>query len=73
MDTHKITLPDIPPSHALLNAVRGKFITHGSSLNKWCIANKVDRVWASDALIGKRNGPKAIRLRRRILAIVEML
>lgn len=46
---------------------------HGISLNKWCLANKADRVWASDALIGKRNGPKADALRGRIIAVVESL
>ncbi len=71
MFTELQSLRDIPASPALLNAVRGRFIIQGTSLARWCRENNVDRVWASDALLGKRNGPKAIELRNRLVAVVE--
>lgn len=73
MITASLSIRDIPASAALLNAVRGRFIASGTSLNQWCIANKIDRVWASDALVGKRNGPKALALRERLISVAERL
>lgn len=58
---------DIRPSRELRARVRGTLIIQGTSLSKWCAAQGIDRVWASDALIGKRNGPKAKSLRMRIV------
>lgn len=54
-------------SKQLLAQVRGTLIIQGTSLSKWCAAQGIDRVWANDALIGKRNGPKARALRMRIV------
>lgn len=56
----------IAPSERLLAQVRGALITQGTSLNKWCKEHGIDRAWASDALKGKRNGPKAKALRTKI-------
>lgn len=57
----------IAPSVQLLEQVRGTLITQGISLNKWCQERGICRVWASDVLKGKRNGPKARELRLRIV------
>lgn len=57
----------VTPSKQLLARVRGNLIIQGSSLSKWCAAQGIDRVWANDALIGKRNGPNAQALRMRIV------
>lgn len=57
----------ITPSKQLLAQVRGTLIIQGTSLSKWCAERGIDRVWANDALIGKRNGPKAKALRMRIV------
>lgn len=52
------------PSKQLLAQVRGTLIAQGVSFNKRCATRAVDRVWASDALIGKRNSEaKALRTR----------
>lgn len=51
------------PGASLLAQVRSGFIYQGTSLSKWCIENGVCRVWAADALRGKRNGPRAAELR----------
>jgi endonuclease YncB( thermonuclease family) len=53
----------LTPGASLLAQVRSGFIYQGTSLSKWCIENGVCRVWATDALRGKRNGPRAAELR----------
>ena len=57
---------DSPGEHLLMR-VRAGFISQGISLSKWCSSNNVCRVWAADALRGKRNGPAALSLRLRLL------
>jgi hypothetical protein len=54
---------NISPGNQLLGIVRAGFIVQGTNLSKWCAANGVCRAWATDALTGKRNGPKAQSLR----------
>lgn len=56
------------PGTDLLAQVRGGFITQGNSLSKWCGQNGICRVWASDVLRGKRNGPKAQQLRHLLIS-----
>ncbi|MCW5723480.1 MAG: hypothetical protein KIS81_00815 [Maricaulaceae bacterium] len=52
----------------LLRETRTRFILAGSSLKAWCDAHGVNSGYASVALDGRRNGPKAKALRARILA-----
>lgn len=56
------------PPESLYPSVRAAFIQQGSSLNRWCSENGVNRVVATYALTGKRNGPAAKALVRRIEA-----
>ncbi len=52
---HQITLP-VPqssiPSEALYRAVRAAFVAKGTTLNKWCIANGINRQTADKSLKG---------------------
>lgn len=57
MDTKSPT-----PSPELYAEIRAGFVRQRSSLNKWCIANKVFRENARSALLGQWTGPKAQRL-----------
>jgi hypothetical protein len=52
----------------LLGLVRSGFILQGTNLSKWCASQGVCRVWATDALTGKRDGPKAKSLRLKLVA-----
>lgn len=58
---------EIEASPHLYTTVRAAFIQQGSSLNRYCIQEGIDRVWATNALLGKRNGPKARALRSRLV------
>lgn len=55
------------PGEALLNTVRGAFVSRGTSLTAWCDANAVSRTYARWALLGLRDGPKAKALRARLV------
>ncbi|WP_210252765.1 hypothetical protein, partial [Agrobacterium vitis] len=67
MKSETTNIAHFVPGASLLARVRSGFIYQGTSLSKWCLENGVCRVWAADALKGKRNGPKAEELRRRLL------
>ena len=57
----------LSPGDDLYNAVKGAFITRGSSLSNHLDTTKDVTIWtASKALLGKRNGPKARALRARL-------
>jgi hypothetical protein len=56
------------PGKGLLAEARAGFIRRQSSLAAWCRNNNVTTSWANQALTGKRGGPSAARLRRRIAA-----
>jgi hypothetical protein len=58
----------VSPGGQLLGLVRSGFILQGTNLSKWCASQDICRVWATDALTGKRNGPKAQSLRLKIVA-----
>jgi hypothetical protein len=55
------------PSPELLIRVRAAFVEQGSSFAKWCLENKISRQWATAALTGRRDGPRARDLRAKIL------
>lgn len=57
---------ELEASAHLYMTIRAAFIQQGISLNRYCIQEGIDRVWATDALRGKRNGPKARALRLRL-------
>ena len=57
----------VPPSAALMHAVRAGFVAQGTSFSKWCTDNEISRTWAIAALTGKRAGPAAQQLRHRIV------
>jgi hypothetical protein len=63
MKSENSYLAFVEPGNQLLGLVRSGFILQGTNLSKWCAAQEICRVWATDALTGKRNGPKAQRLR----------
>ncbi len=56
------------PGNHLYRAVRAGLINRGTNLNQWCIQHRIQRQNARDCLLGNWNGPKAKRLRRRLLA-----
>jgi lambda repressor-like predicted transcriptional regulator len=58
----------ITASETLYHSVRAALVARGSSLNAWCRANGVNRQTAERALLGHRNGKRAIALRERICA-----
>jgi hypothetical protein len=55
-------------SQELYLEVRGGFVASGTSLNRWCIANKVNRQTAERALRGQSTTRSAIRLVERIVS-----
>lgn len=60
-------LRTIAPGPELLSAVRGLLIVQGTNLTAWCRDNHISRPFAILALTGKRNGPAARELRRRLI------
>jgi len=50
-----------------LNAVRGAFVTRGTTLAQWCAEHGVDRSWASRALRWTIACEAATRLRRQVM------
>ncbi len=60
-------IPHIEPSRGLYNKVRGGFIAQGISLSKWCEMNDLNTQNAHSCLIGTWNGPKAKKLRHRLV------
>jgi hypothetical protein len=56
------------PSVFLYQFVRARFVLKGTTLNAWCIDNKVTREWAAQCLSGRRTGPAAKALVQRLLA-----
>lgn len=50
----------------LLAAVRAGFVSKHTSLNAWCSKNRVTRPWVAQALTGKRKGPRAVAMVRRV-------
>lgn len=59
------------PGRELLSRVRAGLVRRGTSLSAWCREHGVHRQNARDCLIGKWNGPNAIRLRDRLVAAVQ--
>lgn len=51
----------------LVVAVRAGLVARGSSLSEWCRRHSVNRSWAYEALMGRRNGDQAQALRRRLM------
>lgn len=61
------TLTPHAPDRTLLYQVRAAFTARGTSLHRWCEANKLDRSHVCRALTGERASAKAKRLRARAL------
>lgn len=62
-----IQLCSVPPSLALYNNVRGRFVMSGSTLAAWCKSNGHNVANVRAALIGTWNGPEAKKLRARLI------
>lgn len=56
------------PGKPLLASVRAGYVMKGTSLYRWCGENGIKRQYAAEVLTGRRNGPKAQALRRRLIA-----
>lgn len=54
-------------SPRLYDAVRAGFINQGTSLNRWCIANQVNRQTAQKALMGITGSKNARDLVQRLV------
>ncbi|WP_067863652.1 hypothetical protein [Neptuniibacter marinus] len=63
--THNIN--KLEPNQRLYKAVRGGFITAGTSLTSWCRNNGVNPSNARHCLIGSWDGPKAKELRKSLV------
>ena len=69
MRHNKYTIPRaIVGSEDLYLAVRAAFVASGSSLNNWCIANRVNRQTAERAIRGKTTTRSALTLVHRIVS-----
>ena len=55
------------PSPDLYAKVRAGFVRQGTTLNKWCIANRIHRQSARKVLLGEWKGPTATRVMMTIL------
>lgn len=55
------------PGQELLDAVKAGFVLQGKTMAGWCKENAICRINARTALLGNRNGPKAIALRKQIV------
>lgn len=66
-DAGPATAEPTEPGRRLFDAVRGRFIGAGTSLNRWCLENEVSRHAAADCLTGASKGEEAQKLRARIL------
>ncbi len=62
-----MNINNISPSTDLYLAVRGGFITQGSTFAAWCRAKGVNPTNARSALIGAWNGPKGKALRTEMI------
>jgi hypothetical protein len=60
------------PSPEMLRAVRASFVQQGTSFAKWCEEHGIVRQYAGAVLLGKRNGPAAKALRRRLLTAAKL-
>lgn len=49
-----------------LNAIRGGFVSQGSSLAAWCAENGLHRPNVVKAILGQWSGPKAERIREAV-------
>ncbi len=58
----------VPPSDDLYLMVRAGFVAQGTTLNAWCIANRVTRQSVEKALRGQRNGKVSHSLREIVVA-----
>jgi len=65
---------DLSPSddRRLLTEVRAAFMRQGTSLSRWAQENNMSRQWVTDVLLGKKNGPAAQKLRRRIASEIAV-
>ena len=64
-------IPDIEqqkPSEELYNLAKAYFIASGGNLAKYCRSIKTDPMYAKMCLMGVTNGPKAIKLRNKIVS-----
>jgi hypothetical protein len=52
--------------NALRHAVRAGFLIKGTTLADWCRENGIEPSWAFQVLDGRRDGPAARRLLRRL-------
>lgn len=57
----------VPPSEDLYLMVRAGFVAQGTTLNAWCIANRITRQSVEKALRGQRNGKVSRALRELII------
>jgi len=58
---------NLAPSRKLYNAVRGGFVSKGTTLSKFCKSIQVNPQNALTCLIGSWNGPKAQKLRAQLI------
>jgi hypothetical protein len=63
-----ITTRPTEPGQELYNQVRAGFVLRNTTFNRWCVQNQVTRQNAVQALLGGWNGPKARKLRDRLLS-----
>jgi hypothetical protein len=66
----KTAIPE--PGKQLICLVRSRFVARGTSLQRWCAENDIDWSYAYRSLKGTLTFPKAVALRERILAAVEI-
>lgn len=52
--------------HELVTDVRAALVARGTTLSYWCKSHGINRSWAYEALMGRRNGDKARALRERL-------
>lgn len=67
MRAKKMEMKRLAGSQRLLNEVCRQFKKRGGSLSRWCRANGITQSNANVYLSGKRNGPKALEWRWRIV------
>ena len=61
----------LSPGKQLLAAARGGFISNGTSLARWCAEVGLRRQHVTDALAGRRNGPRAEEMRGLVIAFLQ--
>jgi hypothetical protein len=62
----------VSPGPALLRNVRAKLLVSDQTFSGWCARNGASREFAYQALTGRRRGPAASRLVRRLVDAVSL-